>query len=171
MSEQNTMGLLGNSVFKLNDRYQNVSVRTCVRFLFLTFENDRVEIDPLVSEIEVNAFIEVVVGGNNTGPILEHLEVPLADIIEVGVFDFPADFSLENYASYVHSKITQFDDNEEHNELMELDYSDLEFDINNTIAANIPGLVELATRLTNTAISNYTNNVKAFGAAMLPVLQ
>lgn len=171
MSDQNTMGLLGNSVFKLNDRYQNVSVRACVRMLFLSVDNNHVEIDPLIHEEGNSAFIEVLIGGNDSGPILEHFEIPLAGIIEAGVFDFPADFTLETYAAYVHGKISQFDDNDDHNEMLDLDYSDLELDVNNTIAANIPGLVELVDRITNAAINNYSNNVKAIGAALVPVLQ
>lgn len=171
MSEQNSKGLLGTSVFKLNDRYQNVNVRACVRMLFLTIDNNHIEIDPLIHEEGNNAFIEVLVGGDDSGPILEHFEIPLKGIIESGIFDFPADFTLETYAAYVHGKISQFDDNDDHNEMLELDYSDLELDINNTIAANVPGLVELVDRIATATINNYVNNVKTLGAALSPNLQ
>lgn len=170
MSQQSN-AIVHQSVFHLNDRYKDVGVSVCVRMLFLNFDNNHVDIDPLIHAEGNNAFVEVVIGGNNSGPILQHVEVPFSDLIACGIFAFPDDFSLENYAMFVHGKITQFEENQEHAELVGATYEDLEIEINNTIAGNIPGIADLVERISQSCISNYEYSVRQLGAAFRPQVQ
>ena len=168
---QQSNAIVHQSVFNLNDRYKDVNVSVCVRLLFLSFDNNHVDIDPLIHTEGNNAFVEVVIGGNGSGPILQHIEVPLDDLIQCQIFSLPADFDLESYAMYVHGKITHFEDNQEHAELVGATYEDLEIEINNTIASSIPGMADLVERISQSCIGNYELSVRQLGAALRPAVQ
>lgn len=157
--QPNTTGVpqIGNVLFAHNF-YQHIQVRTCVRLVMLDYENDRVEISALYHrepEYPPQAYIEIAVGVDGSGPMLVHNEFFLTKLEESGAVKMPADFNIDTMIPYIKSRIENFDNNPDHSDLLELDYDDLERDINNHIANEIPALREVTERLVDLCIKSY----------------
>lgn len=157
--QPNTVGTpqIGNVIFAHNF-YQHIQVRACVRLIMLDFENDRVEICALYhrdTEYPAQAYIEIAVGVDGSGPMLIHNEFFLSKLEESGAVKMPADFNIDTLVPYIQSRIENFDNNPEHSDLLELDYDDLDRDINNHIANEVPALREVTERLVHLCIKSY----------------
>lgn len=148
---------IGNALFS-HGSYPYIQVRTCVRLMMLSYDNDRVEVSALFHrdpEFPPQAYIEVAIGVDGSGPMLEHSEFFLSALEDAGAITMPADFSIDAKIPYIQSRIENFDNNPDHSDLLDMDYDDLEREINNHLANEIPSLREVTERLVHTSIEAY----------------